>query len=117
MTEITYIKNRDYYIPNLKLKETENKLLDKYGRMRKEYLKNHRPALWNKLILKGNLYSHLLEIDSEAQYRFDTLLPFYSERYSITEELKSANQMEWVRRMNNIINAIEEIILTEIVYA
>ena len=115
MTEITYIRNGDYYIPNLKLKETENKPLGKYGRMRKNYLKNHRPALWNRLILKDYLYSHLLKFDSEVQSRY-TLLHLYSERYRITEELKATEQMEWVRRMNNVVHSIEEIILNEIVY-
>ena len=58
----------------------------------------------------------LYKIDSEAQIRFDTLLPLCCERFDVTEELKSADQMEWIGRMNNIINAIEEIILNEIVY-
>lgn len=117
MTEITYTRNRDYYIPDIVLKEKERKPLGKYGRMRKDYLKNHRPALWNRYLLKDTLDDHLHEIDSEAQLRFDALLPLYCERYGITEELKSADQMEWVRRMNNITSAIEEIILNEIVYA
>ncbi len=84
--------------------------------MRKDYLKNHRPALWNRYLLKDTLDDHLHEIDSEAQIRFDTLIPLYCERYDVTEELKSADQMEWIGRMNNIINAIEETILKEIVY-
>jgi hypothetical protein len=116
MTEITYTRNGDYFIPDIVLKEKEHKPLGKYGRMRKDYLKNHRPALWNRFLLRDTLDDHLHEIDSEAQIRFDTLLPLYCERYDVTEELKATNQMEWVRRMNNIINAIEEIILNEIVY-
>ena len=116
MTEITYTRNGDYFIPDIVLKEKEHKPLGKYGRMRKDYLKNHRPALWNRYLLKDTLDDHLHEIDSEAQIRFDTLLPLYRERYSVTEELKATDQMEWIRRMNNIISAIEEIILNEIVY-
>lgn len=116
MTEITYSRNGDYFIPDIVLKEKQHKQLGKYGRMRKEYLKNHRPALWNRLILKDTLSDHLCEIDETANARFDTLLSLYSERYGITEELKATDQMEWVRRMNNIVNAIEEIILNEIVY-
>ena len=84
--------------------------------MRKDYLKNHRPALWNRFILRDTLSDHLREIDSEAQIRFETLLPLYCERYDVTEELKATDQMEWIGRMNNIINAIEEIIFSEIVY-
>lgn len=116
MTEITYIKNGDYYIPNLKLKETENKPLGKYGRMRKYYLKNYNPILWNHLTLSEKLFDHLHEVDTTAQSHFDTILPLYAERYGISEELKATDQMEWFGRMNNIINAIEEIILNEIVY-
>ncbi len=116
MTEITYTRNGDYFIPNIVLKKKEYKPLGKYGRMRKDYLKNHRPALWNRYLLRDTLVDHLHEIDSEAQTRFDTLLTIYCERYSITEELKSTDQMEWIGRMNNITSAIEEIILNEIVY-
>ena len=116
MTEITYTRNGDYFIPDIVLKEKERKPLGKYGRLRKDYLKNHRPALWNRYLLKDTLDDHLHEIDSKAQTRFDILLPLYCERYDVTEELKATDQMEWVRRMNNIINAIEEIILNEIVY-
>lgn len=116
MTEITYTRNGDYFIPDIVLKKKEYESLGKYGRMRKDYLKNHRSALWNRFLLRDTLVDHLHEIDSEAQIRFDTLLPLYCERYDVTEELKATNQMEWVRRMNNIISAIEEIILNEIVY-
>ena len=116
MTEITYTRNGDYFIPDIVLKKKEYKPLGKYGRMRKDYLKNHRPALWNRYLLRDTLDEHLHEIDIEAQIRLDTLLPLYCERYDVTEELKATNQMEWVRRMNNIISAIEEIILNEIVY-
>ncbi len=116
MTEITYTRNGDYFIPDIVLKKKEYKSLGKYGRMRKDYLKNHRPALWNRFLLRDTLDDHLHEIDSKAQTRFDILLPLYRERYSLTEELKSTDQMEWVRRMNNIVNAIEEILLNEIVY-
>ena len=116
MTEITYTRNGDYFIPDIVLKKKEYKSLGKYGRMRKDYLKNHRPTLWNRFLLRDTLDDHLCEIDSEAQIRFDTLLPLYRERYDVTEELKATNQMEWIRRMNNIISAIDEIILNEIVY-
>ena len=116
MTDITYTRNGDYFIPDIVLKEKEHKPLRKYGRMRKDYLKNHRPALWNRFVLGDTLDDHLHEIDSKAKTRFDTLLPLYRERYSVTEELKATDQMEWIRRMNNIISAIEEIILNEIVY-
>ena len=92
------------------------KTTKKCDRIRKNYLKNHHPALWKRYLLKDTLDDHLHEIDSEAQICFDTLLPLYCERYDVTEELKATNQMEWVRRMNNIISAIEEIILYEIVY-
>ena len=116
MTEITYTRNGDYYIPDIVLKEKKRKPISKYGRTREDYLKNHRPAFWNRYLLKDTLDDHLHEIDSEAQLRFDALLPLYREIYAVTEELNATDQMEWIGRMNNIINAIEEIILNEIVY-
>lgn len=117
MAEITYTQNRDYFIPDIVLKEKQHKPLGKYGRMRKDYLKNHRPTLWNRFILRDMLSEHLCEIDNKANARFDDLLSLYAERYGITEQLKATDQMEWVRRMNNIVSAVEEIILTEIVYS
>lgn len=70
----------------------------------------------NRYLLKDTLDDHLHEIDSEAQFHFNTLLPLYCERYNVTEELKATDQMEWIRRMNNIVNAIEEIVFNRIVY-
>ena len=116
MTKIKYTRNGEYFIPNIVLKKKEYKSLGKYGRMRKDYLKNHRPALWNRFLLRDTLDDHLHEIDSKAQIRFDALIPLYCERYSVTEELKATDQMERIRRMNNIVNAIEKIIFNRIVY-
>jgi len=69
MNELTYIQNGDYLIPDLKLSETEDKPLGKYGRMRKKYLQEHRPVLWNRLLLTEKLYPHLREIDETVNSR------------------------------------------------
>ena len=116
MTEITYTRNGDYFIPDIVLKKKEYIPLGKYGRMRKDYLKNHRPALWNRFLLRDTLDDHLHEIDFEAQIRFDTLLPLYCERYDVTEELKASDPMRWVQMMNNIKASAEESVLKEVIY-
>ena len=75
MKQITYTRCGDYNIPNLTLSETETKPLGKYGRMRKKYLQEHRPVLWNSMILSEKLYPHLREIDETANRRLEQLMP------------------------------------------
>ena len=75
MSELTYTKNGDYLIPDLALTEQSETSLGKYGRMRKSYLKEHRPILWNRLILSEKLYPHLREIDDTANRRLEQMIP------------------------------------------
>ena len=89
MSKLTYIRCGDYDIPNLKLSEQPETSIGKYGRMRKSYLKEHRPILYNHLLMSGKLYPHLLEIDRTAQERVDTMLPHMMETAGVTEELKA----------------------------
>ncbi len=103
-------------IPNLVLKETEAQPIGKYGRMRKRYLKEHRPALYSSLLLNGKMDRHLAEIDETCVEYMELLIQQIAKREGVTEALKAANQMEWVRRMNNIRNRAEEIVLSELVY-
>ncbi|MEE1011256.1 MAG: TnpV protein [Acutalibacteraceae bacterium] len=117
MSNITYSQNGDYLIPNLTLVQTEKKPLGKYGRMRKEYLKNHRPALWNRMVLRDTLYSHLLEIDEAANNRLEQMMPELMKSAGVTEELKASDPMKWVGLMNNLQSQAEEIILTELIYS
>ena len=88
----------------------------KYGMMRKTYLKEHRPAMYSLYILEDRLVEHLNLVDDEAQERIDVLMRQMMEKQGITEEMKAHDQMEWVRAVNNIRNAAEEIVHNEIIY-
>ncbi len=116
--EITYTKKRDYYIPNLTL--AKNKYFDyklsKYGRMRARYLKEHKKAEYTILLIDGKLDEHLYNTDIECKNRFDLLMKQVAEKEHITEELKATNQMEWLSKMNNIKNCVEEILFKELIY-
>ena len=113
---IQYHKSGGYYLPNLVLEDTEVQSIGKYGRMRKRYLKEHRPALYSSLLLTGKLDQHLAEIDETCEERMELLSGQMAKQEGVTETLKAADQMEWVRRMNNIRNRAEEIVLHELIY-
>ena len=115
--EITYRKCGDYYLPNIGLPEQPSGPLGKYGRMRKQYLKERRPILWNCMILDGTLFPHLHETDRICEERMETLVSSMADKRGVTEELKARDQLRWVGEMNNIHACAEEIILSEIVYA
>ena len=104
------------YYPDLAVPDTEEAHYGKYGLLRKQYLKNHRKATYFTLLTGCKLISHLNVIDDEANEMFELLVKQMKERQSITEALKSTDQLEWVRRMNNIRNAADEIILKELIY-
>ncbi len=113
---ITYEKCGDYLIPNLIPDPEPEGELRKFGLMRKSYLENHRRGIYSGLLLSGELKKHLLMIQAQVETRFDLLVEQMAEREGVTEQLKAQEQMLWVRRMNNIRNAAEEIVLKEIVY-
>lgn len=117
MNELTYIQNGDYLIPDLKLSETEDKPLGKYGRMRKKYLQEHRPVLWNRLLLTEKLYPHLREIDETANRRLEQMMPDLMKSAGVTEALKEADPMRWTGLMNNCKAQAEETILNELVFS
>ena len=102
MSELTYTRCGDYYIPDLKLSEQPEAPIGKYGRMRQRYLKEHRPSLYSSLILSEKLYPHLLEIDRAARERMDAMLPRMMEAAGVTEELKARDPMRWVGLMNTL---------------
>ena len=116
MNELTYTRCGDYYIPDLKLSEQPEAPIGKYGRMRRRYLKEHRPGLYSSLILSEKLYPHLLEIDRAAHERMDAMLPCMMEAAGVTEELKALDQLAWVGAMNSIRSRAEEIILSEMIF-
>ena len=112
----TYTQVGDYLLPDLIIDEAEQQPVDKYGRMRKRYLKEHRPVLFTNLLLSGKLDQHLTEIDRACTERMELLTRQMADQEGVTEALKATDQMEWVRRMNNIQNRAEEIVLNELVY-
>ena len=112
----TYRREGDYLIPNLELPDTEQYQIGKYGMMRKTYLKDHRPVLYNAMFLNGTLYRHLAEIDQTCNERMELIIRQMAENEGVTEALKASAQLEWVGRMNNIRNRAEEIVLSEVVY-
>ena len=110
----TYRNENGYLIPNLSVPET--KPIGKYGRMRKRYLQEQHPIIFSELLLSGQLYPHLLEIDHACHGRMELLTCQMAEREGVTEALKTADQMERVRHMNSIQARAEEIILNELIY-
>ena len=112
---LNYTLHGDYYLPDLEINEEES-TYGKYGIMRKQLLKEHRRARDQYLGLIGKLTEHLNQVDKEAREKVEMLVEQMAERWGVTEELKTQNQMEWVRRMNNIKANAEEIALKEIIY-
>ncbi len=112
---MTYIQNGDYLIPDLKLSQQPEKPLGKYGRMRKTYLKEHRPILYNQMLLSEKLYPHLLEIDETAQSRLEQMMPQLAKEAGATEELKASDPMKWVGLMNTCKAQAEEILMAELI--
>ena len=112
----TYTLGADgIYYPNL-VSTNEEPHYGKYGMLRKTYLKEHRPAMYSLYMLEDRLVEHLNLVDDEAQERIDVLMRQMMEKQGITEEMKAHDQMEWVRAVNNIRNAAEEIVHNEIIY-
>ncbi len=112
---IDYILVGDYYVPDLKLPES-NQPIGRWGRLHGEYLKEHRPARYSDLILTGKLWEYLSELDTQAQTRYDLLVLQLKEKAEISEKLKETDQMEWVRQMNSVRMVAEEVIFHELIY-
>ena len=115
--ELTYTKVGNYYIPDLALDDDTGYEIGTYGRMRQKFLEEHHLGVYNRMLLFGELWKHLAEIDTACHERMDFLIPTMARQEGVTEALKAADQMEWVGRMNNIRNRAEEIVLHELVYA
>lgn len=113
----TYRQVGFYLIPNLVLLDAGNYQIGKYGRMRRSYLKEYRKILYNNYVLEGTLFKHLAEIDQACNERMKNIVSAMAKQEGVTEALKAADKMEWVRHINSIRNRTEEIILTELVYA
>ena len=112
---MSYTLHGDYYLPDLVLRE-EEPIYGKYGMLRKQFLKEHRSAGYQYLLLIGKLNEHLNQTDQEAREQVETLMEQMTEKQGVTEELKSQDQMERVRLMNNIKASAEEIVLKNMIY-
>ena len=113
---LTYTQNGDYLIPDLSLTEQESRPLGKYGRIRKKYLEEHRPILWNQMILTETLFPHLREIEETANRRLEQMMPNLLKAAGVTEDLKARDPLTWVGLMNNCKAQAEEVILRELIY-
>ena len=112
---INYIRTGDYLIPSVKLQE-ETRPIGKWGRMHRDYLKEYHPIQFNNLVLSGNLWTYLADLNEQAQQRMETLVAQMQSAEDITESLKSADPIGWTQHMNNIAARAEEIIREELIY-
>lgn len=112
---IEYVLAGDYYIPNLKL-PNEERTIGKYGRMHRDYLKEHKPMRFNDLVLEGQLWTYLAGLNEQTQSRLQLIIRQMQEAESVTDELKENDQMAWIKAMNSIHNRAEEIVLRELIY-
>lgn len=111
---LSYTLHGDYYLPDLEINE-EEPTYGKYGIIRKQFLKEHRSARYQYLVLTGKLTEHLNQVDKEAREKVEMLMKQMVEQWGVTEELKMQDQMEWVRRMNNIRSIVDNQIYMEII--
>ena len=116
MKQITYIKVGDYFIPDWKLHE-EQRPIGRWGRMHRDYLKEYRPVIFNQLVLSGNLWTYLADINEQAKQRIDVLVKQMMVAEHINEDLKESNSMTWVQLLNNIHARANEYILNNLIFA
>ena len=115
-TGIEYRLENDYYIPNLAIPKQEKILLNKYGRMRLNYIKEYKKSEYSIMLLEGTLNTHLKEIQEIATTRVEQIIKQLKEKSNLTEELKNTDILYWVGTMNAIKNQAEEIIFNELIY-
>ena len=113
---LSYTQHGDYYFPDLKLSDGDNTPLGHYGQMRLNYLREHRPGLYTRLILSGKLYEHLAEIDQTSRWRMEQYISRMTQAEGVDEKLKTKDQITWIGRMNSIRQRAEEMILQELIY-
>ena len=112
----TYTLQGDYRLPNLTLPAEDERPIGVWGQRRLLYLKQHHKVLYYNLLTSGKLHSHLADTEEQAQELFYRLVNEYAEKEGVTEQLKSADQMAWVRRMNNIRSQVIEYVGKELIY-
>ena len=112
---IEYTLVGDYYIPNIDLQE-ENRPIGRWGRMHRDYLEQHHPIRFNDLVLSGQLWTYLADLNEQTQERVSLIIDQMKSTEGVTEELKAADQMAWIGAMNSIRNRAEETVLWEMIY-
>lgn len=115
-TKITYTRQGDYNLPNLKLPEQQPKEIGVWGQRHRRYLREHHKILYYNLLTSCKLIDHLADINKEAEEMYSQLVKQLAKQEGITEQLKAENQMVWIQRMNNIRNRVTEIVNTELIY-
>ena len=113
---IHYTLHGDYYFPDLELPDIPLQAIGHYGRIRLNYLQEHRPGLYTRLILSGKLYEHLTEIDQTSRRQMEQIISQIAQTEGVDEKLKAKDQMAWVGRMNSIRQRVEEMVLEELIY-
>lgn len=116
MQELNYIRCGDYYIPDIRLPK-ENRTIGRWGRMHREYLREHNPIRFDDLCLSGELWTYLADLNEQAQNRLELIIEQMKASEGVTEELKATDQMAWLGAMNSIRNRAEEIIINELIYS
>ncbi len=114
--ELKYIKNGDYYVPDIKMDPEPEGDITKFGILRENFLKEHRKGIYTAHKIKCDLKQHLLSVQEQAEERMDIIMEQMCKAEGVDEALKESNQMEWVRKMNMIKAQAEEIVLNEIIY-
>ena len=114
--KLTYTEINGYLIPNLILPETDTRPIGKYGELRRQFLREHRPDLLDLMLLEGTLHSHLADVDAEARQRVEDAIAQMARRQGVDEALKRADPLIWAGRMNAIKNAAEEAVLPDLLY-
>ena len=115
MQELKYIRCGDYYIPDIRLPD-ENSPIGRWGRMHRDYIKEHTPIRFNELCLSGKLWTYLADLNEQAQSRLELIIEQMKAAEGVTENMKATDQMAWVGAMNSIRNRAEEIVTNELVY-
>ena len=115
-TGIRYELQGDYYLPCLKLPESDDRAIGIWGQRRRRYLKDHHRILYYNLLTNGKLHTDLADVNEEAEEMFTRLVKQLSEKNGVTEQLKAENQMLWVQKMNNIQNGAAEVVNNNLIY-
>ena len=116
--ELTYHEGPDGMLyPDLKLREQEDYELVKYGKLRRTYLRTTKRTEFQILLMKDELWEHLVDVDKRGQEMEDRIVAQMAAQNGVTEDLKASNQMEWVRQMNSILQSAQETVMSELVFS